>query len=266
MTLCYDQLMLYAREFGHHNLSKPSLIILHGLFGSSKNWQTIANHLGQQHHVIVPDLRNHGNSYHTDNMDYLAMAHDVFDLITHNQLDNVVVIGHSMGGKVAMIMALQETEKISALMILDIAPTQYNHNFSSLFSAMRSLDLEHLNNRREADHQLQPHITELGLRQFILQNLSHENGHFKWRINIDILEKDIHKILDFPIITNTYHKPTFFLGGMNSDYIQEQHHAIIYQFFPQAKIDMIANAGHWLHIEQTDHIISKLDGMLNATV
>ena len=162
---------LHSREYGTHNDSRPTLILLHGLLGSSSNWHGIARRLAPDYHVIVPDLRNHGASPHADRVDYPAMSEDLMGLMDERGLDSALPIGHSMGGKIAMWLSLQQPERIEGLVVADIAPVRYEHRFDTIFRALGSVDLGNLRSRGEADTSLAATLDDSGLRQYLFRFL-----------------------------------------------------------------------------------------------
>jgi len=241
------------------------VIILHGLFGSARNWQGIARSLAENHHVITPDLRNHGLSPHVDSMSYEEMAEDVIALADKLKLDNIILVGHSMGGKVAMTAALQNSTRFSALIVVDIAPVNYSHDFEALLGAMNSLDLKLLKNRNEAEAELAKTTDEAGVVQFILQNLIRSDDSFCWRINLQQISASLSSISKFPesLSNVSCHLPTLFLGGADSQYLLSIHNPAIYQYFPAAEITMIEGAGHWLHAEKPVEFLKEVKSFIN---
>lgn len=231
---------------------RPSLLILHGLFGSGRNWNSLAKKLSEQFCVYVLDLRNHGDSPHSDKMDYPHMAADVAAFMDREGLKRATVIGHSMGGKVAMWLALTQPEKVGKLIAVDIAPVHYNHGFSGILKGLKSIPLDAITSRKEADFYLENSVSEVSLRQFLLQNLKANNGQWCWRINLDVIERSISEILAFPPVDEIipFTKQTLFIGGGLSDYILPEYLPTIEQCFPKAKVETIFDAGHWLHAEQ----------------
>lgn len=250
-------LPLHAQRYGEQG---GPLLILHGLFGSSRNWQSIARQLAETHQVFTLDLRNHGDSPWHSQMDYPAMAEDLRCFMDSQDLAQVALLGHSMGGKVAMYFALLYPQRVSRLIIIDIAPVAYQHSFRDLIQAMRHLDLDQVQQRREADAALTPAIPNQGVRQFLLQNLvSDATGGLRWRLNLAVLEKAMPTLLDFPDCEGLiYSAPTLFLGGEKSTYLQTDAYPRIRQLFPQVTIQHIANAGHWIHAEQPQHLLARL--------
>ncbi len=246
----------------HYNLfgEGPPVIILHGLFGSSRNWQSVAKALSDTHQIITVDLRNHGLSAHTASMSYQDMAGDIHALIRQLSLDDVSLVGHSMGGKAAMMLALSSPEMVSKLAVLDIAPVSYEHRYGKIFHVLQNLPLDMIKNRNEAAKILNNQLEDDFLTQFLLQNLIKDENSFIWRLNIPSLLNNIDLIGGFPEVGSDarYHQPALFLGGRNSHFIQPEHHPVIQSYFPNADIALIDNAGHMLHIEQPVIVIDKL--------
>jgi len=239
---------------------KQTILILHGLFGSKRNWQSIARKLSEVFQVFTLDLRNHGESEHHDDMTYQAMADDVFQFISEHSLGEVSVIGHSMGGKVAMQMALQHPKMIQRLVIIDIAPVQYQHGFNDLIDSLNALPLAQISSRQEVDELLQASIQPETLRQFLLQNLMNSEDGFSWRINLDAIQANINVLMDFPADHKhmQYRTPVLFLKGEKSDYIKHQHEQQIFSIFPKALFITVEGAGHWLHTENPGFVMREI--------
>jgi esterase len=254
-------MLLNFQEFGE---GRP-VIILHGLFGSSRNWQGIARSLAENHHVIIPDLRNHGHSFHDESMSYIDMADDVISLCDHLNLSNTILIGHSMGGKVAMTIALTHPEQFTALIIADIAPFDYEHSFHDLVEAMLDMNLNNLKNRTDAEASLRMITDDINIIQFILQNLIRVDGKFCWRINLKSISISLTSLSQFPetLKNRACRMPSLFLGGSESAYIKSIHNAAIYQHFPAAEITMIEGSGHWLHAEKPKEFLQEVQNFIN---
>jgi len=240
---------LHFKQYGE---SGSPIIILHGLFGSGRNWQSIASFLAKEHTVYAIDLRNHGNSPHTDDMDYQHMADDVLKFLDGNNLSSVNVIGHSMGGKTAMWMALTQPERVNSLVVVDIAPIAYQHNFDDVLGALRSVPLDIINSRQDAEQYLAKDIEEEGLRQFLLQNLHVNRQTWKWRINLDGINHSMPAITGFPETEQLlpYKKRSLFIAGSKSDYITKENGSKVKQLFPSARTMTVKEAGHWPHAEK----------------
>ncbi len=238
------------------------LIILHGLFGSNRNWHPIARSLSDKYIVYSLDLRNHGQSPHSEVMDYPQMAEDVVDYIRSSidsktdqkEIQSVDIIAHSMGGKVAMWMALSHPELIRKLVVVDIAPVSYQHNFSDVLNAFQSTPLEAVHSRQEADQFLAQTIKQKSLRQFLLQNLQFKNGKYSWRLNLKAIIDSISNITGFPDTQNVtpFSKRALFIGGGQSDYLSRENQIVTRKLFPKASFSTIKPAGHWLHSEQPE--------------
>ncbi|OQK18462.1 alpha/beta hydrolase [Methyloprofundus sedimenti] len=240
---------LAFEEYGES--TAPALLILHGFFASSRNWRQIARKLAEYQHVYLVDMRNHGASAHDSIMDYPSMAADIELLLDKQQLAKVNILGHSMGGKAAMWLALSRPERINHLIVVDIAPVSYRHSFDNLIRALQLLPLEQLTNRKQADNLLSAAIPESSFRQFLLQNLVLKEGKYIWRIDLDIFAKTANNIIAFPDTNalSPYPDKVLFLAGETSNYVAKEN---VYNLFPKAEIKTIAKAGHWLHAEQPD--------------
>ena len=233
----------------HGNATGTPLLIAPGLFGSARNWNVIAKRLSAERPVIAIDMRNHGESFHADTNSYEDMAYDMAEVIAANggQAD---VLGHSMGGKAAMVLALTRPDLLRKLIVADIAPVTYSHDQGDKIAVLKSVDLSRVTRRRDAEDQMRDAIPDPQLRAFLLQSLSLSGEAPEWKLNLDTLAAEMPKIMSFPDITGRFTGPTLFLRGANSSYVQPQHEAKILSLFPQARIETIANADHWLHAEQ----------------
>ncbi len=258
---------MYFRESGNG----PNMIILHGLFGSSDNWLSISRRLEDYFRIYIPDLRNHGQSLHTKSHTYEDMAADLEFFFETNRINKAIVMGHSMGGKLAMMFAARHPEKTEHLIVADIAPKRYASEGSGeedqemLLSLMEKLDFSLYTSRREIDEALRKQIRSLSLRQFLLKNIyRNKEGKFSWKINVPVLKKYLGHIIhdvnkDFfdeykPITAY----PVTFIRGLNSDYISDEDIPLIRSIYPQAQIIDIPDAGHWLHAEQPNEFIKAV--------
>ncbi|KAM9320286.1 sn-1-specific diacylglycerol lipase ABHD11 [Gastrophryne carolinensis] len=242
------------------------LVLLHGLFGSKSNFQSIAKALVHRtgRTILTLDARNHGNSPHSDIMSYQAMSVDVQQLLQQLEIPTCVLIGHSMGGKTAMTLALQEPQLVERLVSVDISPSPSvpQSGFPEYIRAMQSVRLEgkmpRSTARRLAEEQLSATVQDSAVRQFLLTNLVQENEHFTWRVNLEVIAKHMQDLFDFPEFQNPYPGPTLFLGGANSPYISSENYPDIEQLFPCANIEYIQGAGHWVHAEQTREFLNAI--------
>ena len=249
---------LFYEEFG--SVEHPALIILHGFFASSRNWRQVAKDLAQNYHVYVLDLRNHGLSAHSEHMDYAVMAVDLYEFMQQAKLQQASLLGHSMGGKVAMWFALQWPQQVDKLVVVDIAPVNYSHSFDALIAALKSLPLQQIKNRKQAEELLQDAIPELSFRQFLLQNLIIQDGEYCWRIDLEIFANTASNITAFPDIQQipAYPESCLFMLGGKSTHVKTEHEETIYTLFPRCKIEVLSEAGHWLHAEQPQQFLTTL--------
>lgn len=240
-------------ELSHARIgeSGPALFVLHGLFGSGTNWRSIARGLADCRSVYLLDARNHGTSAHAEQMSYAAMAADVEAFMAAHAIDTADFIGHSMGGKTAMHLALHRPQRISRLLIVDIAPTPSPSDHLPMIDALLALPLERFKRRSDADKALAEHVTEAGLRAFLLQNMSATADGFKWRINLPVLRERMPALLEFATQAATpFSGPALFVRGENSAYITDEHASLISELFPAAHTISVPGAGHWVHAEQ----------------
>ncbi len=238
---------LFFRNFGS---GKP-LIILHGLFGVSDNWLPIGKMLAEKYDVFIPDQRNHGRSFKSNEFNYEVMVKDLVKFININGITNPTIMGHSMGGKVAMKFAIDHSEKIDKLIVVDIAPKFYPVHHQRILEGLLSLNLNTISSRKEADEILSKYVIQPQIRQFLLKNLARTNdGKFEWKINLGAIDENIDLMGHELGHGEKFDGATLFIDGDNSDYIREDDHALIAAIFPNSKIESIANAGHWLHAEQ----------------
>jgi esterase len=246
--------------------SGSPLLIMHGLFGSSRNWQSLARRLEQHNRVVNIDLRNHGQSFHDSRMDYPAMAADVAELIHSQELVNCSLLGHSMGGKVAMLLALQQPEHISRLIVADIAPVEYRHSHADLVEAVLDIDLASLDSRADADRILAGRIPEAGLRAFLLHNLARDGEGWKWRVNWRAIRDSMDQLIGFDEMPENWRLdlPTLFIRGSASDYIGPAEIEVIERHFSNAEIATIEGAGHWLHAEQPKEFLRLVSDFLES--
>jgi len=232
--------------------SGEPLVIVHGLFGSSKNWQSLGRLFSSHFEVFTVDLRNHGHSFHHDEMNYEVMAEDLNRLLIHLNISSCRLIGHSMGGKTSILLAHQQPYLISRLVVADIAPVPYTHAFDHLIDPVLALTLDQYESRSAVDAALQQGIPDNLLRSFLLQSLERKNNHWRWKVNWQVIKASLQKITGFPDLPENWQitTPTLFIRGEHSDYIGEAEEAVIAAHFKQATVRTVASAGHWLHAEQ----------------
>ncbi|MCV2868370.1 alpha/beta fold hydrolase [Defluviimonas sp. WL0002] len=240
----------------------PTVLIVHGLFGSARNWGAIARRLSSDRQVVTVDMRNHADSPWYPTHSYADLAEDLAQVVDAIE-GPVDVVGHSMGGKAAMQLALTHPDKVNRLVVADIAPVAYGHSQNHLIAAMRSLDLAGLDSRSEADRHLAGTIEDPGVRAFLLQSLDLKSNPPRWRLNLDVLESEMDKITGWPGTDGRYEGPVLFLAGALSDYVQPEHRAKIKRLFPAAKQAKLPGAGHWLHADRPREFEAALRAFLD---
>jgi pimeloyl-ACP methyl ester carboxylesterase len=274
-----DDLRLHARTLGE---AGPRVVFVHGLFGQGKNWTTIAKGLAEDHRVTLIDLPNHGHSPWTDRVDYVDMA-ELLAAELASFGGPVTLIGHSMGGKVAMTLALRRPELLHALVVVDIAPVEYPLQggrtddedeeaspFGAFIAAMKAMDLSALETRADADEALRSAVPSRMVRSFLLQSLVREglgaDGGWRWRLNLDLLERDLGELRRFPEppAGATFDGPVLWVAGANSHYVLPRDRAHMDELFPTTRLVRIKNAGHWVHSEQPEVFLQTLRVFLDA--
>ena len=229
--------------------SGPAAVLLHGLLGSGDNLTTVAKWIESRFTVYLPDLPNHGSSPHADRAGYDVMVSELESFIRRHAEAPVVIVGHSMGGKVAMRLALSHPELTRLLVVLDIAPRRYQPSHSEILAAMEGLDLSTLKSRSDADRRLAPTIPDRQVRSFLLKNLVRTGNRYRWRLNLDAIRRDYDEILGWAG-EGVYPGPAIFVGGGRSSYLQaDRDREIVTRHFPNASIRMIPEAGHWVHVD-----------------
>jgi esterase len=242
----------------------PAVAILHGLFGSGRNWTTIGRHLAAKHRVLLIDLRNHGASPWAEGMSYPEMAADLRAALAARGISRAALIGHSMGGKVAMAAALAWPPEVERLVVVDIAPVVYPPSLLGHLRAMQELDLAQVRRRSEADRRLATAIPDAAERAFLLQNLVFEAEQAHWRINLTAIAHAMPLISGFPALPpgRTYDGPALFVAGGRSPYLRTEHEPAITALFPAAHLVRIAAAGHWVHAEAPTAFLAQVEPFL----
>lgn len=245
------------------------VVFLHGLFGQGKNFTQVAKALQPELMSLLVDLPNHGRSSWTDHVDYAEMADTVADFLRSDfGADGPVhLVGHSMGGKVAMVLALRHPDLIDRLVVVDITPSVSDGagEFEHLLGSLASIDLATIDRRSEADEALREQIPSATIRGFLLQNLrAGADDRYGWQANLDVLRRDLATIGDFPEIDATFDHPVLWIAGETSPYVQEEHEARMRQLFPRTRLVTIKGAGHWVHSEQPASFVSALRVFLTA--
>ncbi|MET0066262.1 MAG: alpha/beta fold hydrolase [Candidatus Thiodiazotropha sp.] len=252
---------LFFRDIG--DPQNPPLCLLHGLFGSSGNWMGIVRQLQDDYRLIVPDLRNHGRSPHQEMMDYPSMAEDLLSLFDRLDLPGVALLGHSMGGKTAMWVALTSPERVDKLVVADIAPVRYENRFAAIFQGLMQLPLDRIESREAADRHLSEWVPEPGVRDYLLQNLVKQASGWSWRFNLPILQRAISILSDFPEMHDlTFPGEVLFIHGERSNYVDDAARGVIKRRFPHYRERLLHGAGHWLYAEQPQPFAQALRGFL----
>ncbi|XP_068765720.1 sn-1-specific diacylglycerol lipase ABHD11 isoform X1 [Struthio camelus] len=262
-----------AHEVLEGSGARPPLVLLHGLFGSHSNFQSVAKAVARRSgssKVVTLDARNHGSSPHSPLMTYEAMSLDVQHLLARLGITKCILLGHSMGGKTAMTLALQRPDLVERLISVDVSPssTAAVSEFSAYISAMKSVNIPYglprSAARQLADDQLRPVVQMAQLRQFLLTNLVEVEGRYVWRVNLEAISHHFSDIMDFPVFHKPYPGPTLFLGGSNSPYISPKDYPEIQRLFPKADIQFIEGAGHIVHQDKFEEFITAILNFLPA--
>ena len=242
------------------------LVIAHGLFGSARNFSTLGKKLAIGRKVVLVDMRNHGDSPWDDEVTYGAMASDIASVIEKYCNNNAITLGHSMGGKAVMALALTRPDVLAGVIVADIAPIAYAHTHQPYIAAMRAMDLAGVQRRSQADPMLADVIPDPMMRAFILQNLVIEQKNTRWRLNLKALDEGMPNLIgwDAGLDSNPYHGPAFFLHGGASEYMTPLLEPRVREIFPKAEIDQIPGAGHWLHAEKPAEFLAKVEAWLAA--
>lgn len=253
---------LYTLEYG---TSGPRVLFCHGLFGQGRNWNNIARTLSDRYRVTAVDLPNHGRSAWTERIDYAEMADQVAGLIAAD--DPVALVGHSMGGKVAMALALRHPELVERLCVVDIAPINYNSasEFGRYISAMQAIDLDTIKSRDDAEAAMAEAAPAPGVRAFLLQNLRREGSGWRWQANLDVLSRDLNVLSDWPPAlaeAEPYPGPVLWMAGATSNYITDESAPLMRQLFPRVQKIVIKGAGHWVHSDQPETFVEVLRAFL----
>lgn len=259
-----NHVILHHRTYPAPSSAAKPIVLLHGFLGSSTNWHSIARQLSEHNSVVVPDLRNHGQSPHSAQMDYAVMCNDLVTLLDAKDYTDVILVGHSMGGKLAMEFALQYPERVARLAVVDIAPVLYRHDFAEIFDGLRAVDLSQALSRVGAERQMGGFIREPGVRQFLLQNLVRSDGGFQWRIDLDVLQAAIPAIQSAPpsLQSACYSGPVSVIHGEDSTYVQPAFHSVFNRHFPSVRYTRIPDAGHWVYAEQPELFMRALQSFL----
>jgi esterase len=243
----------------------PTLIILHGLFGSADNWFSIAKELESSFTLYLVDQRNHGDSPKSDTWNYQVMAEDLLELMEDLHIPKAHLMGHSMGGKAVMKFAFSYPEKVDKLIVADIAPRYYAPHHQEILKGLNEIPIDSIKSRKEADDILTQYINHPGIRQFLLKSLGRnsQNG-FEWKVNLPVITAQIEQVGEEITADKPFEGPTLFMGGEKSDYINDEDKKSISELFTDSRIIFIKNAGHWLHAEQPAAVTETVKAFLGA--
>jgi esterase len=250
---------LFYREAGEGQ----AIVLLHGIFGSSDNWLTQAKLLSAHYHTYALDMRNHGQSFHDAKFDFPAMVNDVLVFMETHGIKNAIMMGHSMGGKVAMNFAVAHPDKLQKLVVVDIAPKAYDMRHYVILDGLKAIPIDKVTTRNEADDALAPFVGEPDVRQFLLKNMQRKpDGGFRWKLNLHAIDKNIENIgvdLQFP---GKFEQPTLFVKGARSNYIKDQDLKRIREVFPAAELKTL-DTGHWVPAEKPKEFVDLVTEWLN---
>ena len=241
--------------YRHLGKGKP-LIILHGLFGSSDNWMTIARALSEKYQLFILDQRNHGQSFHSEEFNYKVMVADLMNFIKMHSIINPYIMGHSMGGKVGMQFAVRNPDFLDKLVVVDIAPKTYEVHHDVILEGLQSINIDSLKSRSEADKALAAYVPQVLVRNFLLKNLARNpEGTYRWKINLKVIAENIEGIAEGLDENFAFYKPALFIDGEKSTYINKDDLKLIDKIFPDNQVITVGDAGHWVHAEKTEKFL-----------
>jgi len=250
---------LHTTSHGDHG---SRVVFLHGLFGQGRNWTQVAKALASDHRSLLVDLPHHGRSPWPEHFDFVEIADQVAGLLSAD--DPVVLVGHSLGGKVAMVLALRHPELVSRLCVVDVSPVGYGNarEFAGYIAAMKGMDLDALGQRSDAEAALEPAVPNATVRAFLLQNLRRDGDSWRWQLNLDVLGDELAELGEWPeedlAGTAPYAGPVLWIAGASSDYVRDEYAPAMDRWFPSNRRVTIKNAGHWVHSEQPEVFLQVL--------
>lgn len=254
--------ILHSKIYGQH---PEHLLIFHGLFGQSDNFATLAKQFAEYFTVHTIDLRNHGRSFHSDDMSFDAMAEDVLNYMDAHQIEQAHILGHSLGGRVVIEFAYKHPERIQNLLVADMAPKAYPPHHQGILKALNSVNFDIIEKRSEAEEVLKQYIPEVGVRQFLMKNIHlQDDGKYAFRFNLKVLTDVYESLVGGNLTDGVFEKPTLFLRGDRSNYILDEDFGLIHAHFPNSKIVDIRNAGHWLHAENPKDFFNEIVNFIQA--
>lgn len=244
--------------------SRPCIVIVHGLFGTLDNWQSLSRKWSETYFVISLDVRNHGRSFHSDHMEFVECAEDILKVLEAEGIELCHIIGHSMGGKIAMEFAAQYSHRLMSLIIIDVAPYPYTPHHTEVLNMLSTICLDHYASRQDIELAISNHLNDPSIVQFMMKNIkrNEENLQFEWKFNQCVLLDNYTNIIQF-MPSNGYSGRTLFIGGDKSDYITKNTSIYIFDLYPNAEIEFVSNAGHWVHADNPDELSSLIFNFLS---
>lgn len=257
-----SQELLNYKTFG--DLKNQGLLIIHGLFGSLDNWLTLAKAWSSEYYVITIDVRNHGKSFHSNDMAFESINEDIKRVLQKENILNTSIIGHSMGGKIAMEFAAKYPENVNKLIIADVAPFPYEPHHRDIFEMMDAIDLSLFNSRNEIEKEIKKFIIQEGVVQFILKNIkrNEESLIFEWKFNQKVLKENYLYLIQ-RVVEKGFNGNVLFIGGEHSKYVTKETSEKIFELYPNVEIDFVSNAGHWLHADNPKEFYAKVSTFLS---
>ena len=243
-----------------------ALIICHGLLGSGDNWVSIARALSQEFRIILVDLRNHGKSFHSEDISYSAMSEDILVLMDHLDIEHCCLLGHSMGGKLAMTFALEHPDRCDGLIVVDSTSLAFRGGHEYIFETMMAAPLDSFGSRSEIDEYFKSYFKEDGLRWFLLKNIALTDGVYTWKPNLTDLYENYHKIVEAIPINGTYQGKTTIIAGGESDYVQDEDLESMRSFFPNIQYHVVEGAGHWVHAQKPKEMKSHIHSFMKEEI
>lgn len=246
--------------------TNSTIVIVHGLFGSLDNWQSLAKKWSESYYVLSVDVRNHGKSFHSDNMEFEALAKDLFILIQKEGIGKIHLLGHSMGGKIAMEFAIHYPEYLASLIVVDVAPYAYTPHHSDVFEMIKTTDLSKFTSRQEIETEIKKYLHQEDVVQFMMKNIRRngENLLFEWKFNAKVLDRDYLSLIQY-IPHKGFNGPTLFIGGERSKYISKETSIHIFELYPEAKFEFVSNAGHWVHADNPTEFYNLVTQFITKT-
>lgn len=255
---------LHLREAGPATPELRPLVILHGLFGSGDNWASVARELSERR-CLMPDLTNHGSSPHRDHFDLESMASDVLETLDETGVERFDIMGHSLGGKIALLVALRAPERVDKLVMLDVAPKVYEERHRFIIDALKRVAQADCGSRKEADEVLAEYIPQRPIRAFLLKNLVPADGGYIFRINLEALDRRYPELVSWPEVDATFGGPSLVIAGGESSYVVPEDEELFRRYLPEVEIHVLPGAGHWVHTDDREGFLSHLKNFLGAS-